>query len=94
MATIDPDGQQLLADVRKAAAALKRVEDQADVKRAELAAAVAKAAEYGIKPTPLVQASGKSTETIRQWSRKLGVERRRPPTSGGFKKTSTEEADA
>lgn len=94
MATIDPDEQaQLLAEVRKAAAALKRAEEAADAKRAELAAKVAKAAGRGVKPTPLVQASGKSTETIRQWSRGHGVKSRRPPTSGGFQ-AKAEQSDA
>lgn len=98
MATKNADEAQVLAalaEVRKAAAALKRAEDQAEAKRADLAAKVAAAAKLGAKPTPLVQASGKSTETIRQWSREHGVGRRRPPTSGGFPRNGqTEVADS
>lgn len=87
------DEEDLLAEVRKAAAALKRAEEAADAKRAELAAKVAKAVGLGVKPTPLVQASGKSAQTIRQWSLARGVKPLRAPTAGSFGHRA-EQADA
>jgi cell division septum initiation protein DivIVA len=84
VATTDPNVDALLAEVRKAAAAVGRAERVLEQRRAELAATIGKAAKGGAKPTALVQASGKSTETIRQISREHGVARLRPPTRGGF----------
>lgn len=90
MATINPDDEAaLIADVRKAVAALARAEKLVDDRRAELSAKVAKAAKGGIKPGVLIHETGKSAETIRQWRNEHGAEKLRPPTAGGFKKANS-----
>lgn len=88
MATTTPDDDAILAGVRKAVAALARAEKLVETRRAELSKEVAKAATKGAKPAALIRETGKSAETIRQWRAEHGVERLRPPTAGGFKKSS------
>lgn len=84
----------MLEDVRLASRRLDEALAKRHAARVVLAAAVTKAADGGVGSTMLTQLTGKSAETIRQWSRERGVERRRPPTSGGFKKAQAKEADA